>query len=324
MERRHAVNRRFGTPAQAPASPADASGMKTSRILNRTLPLLWTLIVLAPVCRAAADPVRYRIAVVDMFVAADDTASALDLLAAGAPDLDGDGQPERMGHGDLVCLFLDAPGLETVPFPVHDAARAKTGILARLDEIRARRAAGERLDAVMLCWESSTRISAFGDGGLDPARRAEYRAVLRDWGREHSGWRLTAAIIDRLEALAADGVIVVTIAGNAGPRWVNTYSFAEGVIVVGAAEPDEDLVWAARNALIGMWNRSRFPVRLVSEADRPAYGYDLDGDGVADVDLRRGSSWYRRFRAVRDSRLVLSGTSCTAPQALRGLLTRND
>jgi len=45
---------------------------------------------------------------------------------------------------------------------------------------------------------------------------------------------------------------------------------------------------------------------------------------VADVDLRRGSSWYRRFRAVRDSRLVLSGTSFAAPQALRGLLTRND
>lgn len=294
-----------------------------ARIRRRLLAA--AILALLPVLAAAAEPIRYRIAVIDMFdAAAEGVPYRQDPLAAGAADLDGDGRPESIAHGDLVRLYLDAPGLETVPFPVRDAARAKAEILARLDEVRTRRAAGERLDAVMFCWESSTRISAFGPGGLDPARRAAYRDTVRAWGRDDAGWRRTAAIIDALEALAADGVIVVTIAGNAGPRWVNTYTFAEGVIVVGAAEPDEDREWAACNALIDTRAQSRFRVSLVGDPDRPAYGYDIDEDGVADVDLRRGSTWFRRHGWPRDTRQVLRGTSFAAPLALRGMLARRD
>ncbi|MCB1182524.1 hypothetical protein KDM41_03750 [bacterium] len=301
--------------------PAPAS---VASLLRLVLSILF-LVVSGPRSAPATSPegIRYRIAVIDVFgdPAGADDASQSRLVAAGATDLDGDGVRENIFHGDLVRLYVGAPGTETVPFGVSDGPDAKRDILTRLGEIRARRRDGERLDAVVFCWESSTLISAIADT-LDPADRELYQAIVQGWGRTDTGWRLTAAIIGELEALAADGVIVVTIAGNSGPRWVNTYTFARGVIVVGAAEPDADGEWATRNPLIDTWAQSRYAVRLVELPDRPGYGYDINEDGTVDIDLRRGSSWFRRFGSPRDTRRVLQGTSFAAPTALRGLLAR--
>jgi hypothetical protein len=67
--------------------------------------------------------------------------------------------------------------------------------------------------------------------------------------------------------------------------------------------------------------RAAFPVRLVCDAERPSFGYDLDGDGRADVPLERVSSYQRRKNAPpRESWRVLRGSSFAAPTALRDLV----
>jgi len=61
---------------------------------------------------------------------------------------------------------------------------------------------------------------------------------------------------------------VVTIVGNSGPAWVNTYTFAEDVLVIGAVEPDPGGEWATSNALIDDYAQSRYTVRLVLSRGR--------------------------------------------------------
>jgi hypothetical protein len=241
------------------------------------------------------------------------------LIAADAADIDGDGWRDSVYHGDLVSHYLATDGVETVPFPIYSQYEAKPQIVAQLRAIGDRHAAGERLDAVMFCWESSTLISSFADT-LCAADREVYRDIVREWGRDDEGWRLTGEIIDALEDLADAGLLVVTIAGNSGRAWVNTYTFAGGVIVVGAVERDLDGEWAASNSLIDVYAKSSYLVRLVGDRERPFMGYDIDEDGVADIDLRHGSSWFRNHGSLRESHSILKGTSFAAPTALRGML----
>ena len=294
-----------------------------SRPRPRPRPLLTLLfLVMTLLCACSAVLARapgqpYRIAVVDVFFdPVQGSTDQGDLLAADAADLDGDGLRETVFHGDLVSLFVGGEGIETVPFPIRADLPSKPQIITQLELIAARDSTLGDLDAVVFCWESSTPISAVARD-LDPERRPEYREVVRRWGLEDENWRQTHRIIMLLQQLAARGLVVATIAGNSGPAWVNTYTFAEGVMVVGASEADPDGEWATCNALIDTVAPSRYPVRLVVDQDRPRFGYDITGDGLADVELRRGSSYYARFGVPRSSQRVLAGTSFAAPAALR-------
>lgn len=306
------VTTRAHNPARSQGPPGSARPIIIGLLM---------LIVIPSACPADV-PVRslpYRVAVVDMFWNSDEASTQGDLIAADAADIDGDGQRDLFYHGDLVSLFLQTDGVIAVPLPIHCHQHAKQEILARLEEILLRYQTGEHFDAVMFCWESSTLISSFGDE-LDPARRSRYKDLVRRWGRTEESWRLTYEIILALERLSEAGILVVTIAGNSGPAWVNTYTFAEDVLVIGALEPDPDSEWATSNALIDDYAQSRYTIRLVGEPDRPAYGYDIDEDGIAEIPLGRSSTWYRRTGAPRESRRVLSGTSFAAPTALKQMV----
>ena len=284
--------------------------------------------MLPSVCTAvlAAEPAPgFRIAVVDVF---GDPAGDLDverdqgeLIAAGATDIDGDGLRENIHHGDLVSLYVRTDDVEILKFPVDEAGDAKGQLLASLREIGTMDAEGELPDAVMFCWESSTLVSSFG-ATLRPEGRPAYKETIRGWAETDENWCLTHEIILALEDLATRGVLVVTIAGNSGPAWVNTYTFAEGVMVVGAIEQDPDGEWATRNGLIDAYAQSSFEVRLVGEAERPVFGYDIDEDGRADIGLKRGSSHFRRFGTLRETHRVLKGTSFAAPTALKDMLAQ--
>lgn len=295
---------------------------RLARPLRPPWSLLPGMVLVSGLCfpAIAAAGHDFRVAVVDMFYNQDlDSAHQCDLIAADAPDIDGDGLRETIYHGDLVRLYVGSEGVETVPFRVTSDRPAKPQLLARLREIKARAQVGEGLDAVMFCWESSTLISAFSDS-LDPGQRVRYQDIVRRWGETDEGWRLTYEIILALEDLANQGLLVVTIAGNSGPAWINTYTFAQGVMAVGASELDPDCEWATSNALIDTFAQSNYVIHLVSEHDRPVYGYDINEDGIADIDLRRGSSYYNSFGILRDSQRRLKGTSFAAPTALRLLI----
>ena len=49
----------------------------------------------------------------------------------------------------------------------HDLEHPKRDILGQLERLRRQADAGHRIDAILLCWESSTPVRAFGDSLRD-------------------------------------------------------------------------------------------------------------------------------------------------------------
>jgi hypothetical protein len=213
----------------------------------------------------------YRVAVIDMFYPGDEAfaseaARRSSMVRCGAWDIDLDGVGEPYYHGDLVALFMDHPAISVVPYPVRNLAGSKLEIVEHLQTIRRQVLLGEPLDALLLPWESSTLISSFGED-LRVYNAAACQKRLRAWSEKWPSWKQSYDIIRALEAVADLGVLVFTIAGNCGPRMINTYSLAEGVITVGSATVDPDRAWIADNVFVDTLAPSTYQVRLVVARD---------------------------------------------------------
>ncbi len=268
----------------------------------------------------ATEP--FRIAVVDLFYPGDDAfASDGDreyaLMLNDAVDIDGDGHRDPYYHGDIVGLFASGEGIEIVPYRIDDVEHAKTEILSELRRIQLDVIAGNPLDAVVLSWESSTLLKNFGTK-LSPDKRGAYKAIVKSWGERFPSWQTSYEIILALEALADAGLEVYTIAGNSGAGAVNTYSFAEGVHVIGGVEPDHRGRWIADNALVAARAKAAFKVRFVIGDSPTVAGYDIDEDGLPDIPVRHMSGYKARPMAPpRQTHTVLKGSSYAAPTALK-------
>ncbi len=268
---------------------------------------------------------RYRVAVIDSFYPGgqhftDEDDRRIKLRLHGVVDADRDWIREPYYHGDVVSMFVAHPSVAVIPYPVRDNKSAKADILAALRRIQQQRNAGEPIDAVLLPWESSTLISAF-EKPLQLSYVTTYKAQIRQWGESQDSWRETSDIIDALEALAAGGALVYTIAGNGGRGMVNAYSFAEGVVTVGAVEPDLDR-YVADNPFVDTHEKAAYLVRLIRGGTGQPIGYDVNGDQCPDIPLTCVSTYAAgretypasAFRAIR-------GSSFAAPTALKRHLT---
>ena len=271
------------------------------------------------------EDARYRVALIDEFYPGDQVfATAQERKTArwlhGQIDLDRDWVREPYYHGDLVGMILAHPAVAIVPYAIRDSAKSKQEILRNLEHIKHQLGLGERLDAVLLPWESSTLISAF-ERPLQLDHAEAYKARLKDWGKTEASWRLSYDIIRALEALVEAGTQVYTIAGNGGPGMVNTYSFADGVVTVGAVEADlEKLV--ADNVFVDRHDRAAYLIRLMSDTSGRPIGYDVNNDQCADIPIACLSAYSplrREYPAT--SFWAIRGSSFAAPTALRRQLT---
>lgn len=255
-------------------------------------------------------PAAWRVALIDHFYPVMDANGQIgDLhqqrVLYGLLDLDNDGLPDPLYHGDLVQRIAAHPDLIFLRYPLTRSSTPLLEISRQLALLHHRHRL-QPVDALLLAWESSTLISAF-ESPLIPEHRSHYKAILRDWSHSQPVWRRSLHIIQQLEALVRDGVQVFTIAGNGGPRMVNTFSFAEGVVTVGAREP-ELKHFISDNPFVSRYARSAYrPVRL-------AAGFDLDDDGCVDIHSERTEA------DVRVHWQQLKGSSFAAPAALRAAL----
>ncbi|MFC6673238.1 hypothetical protein [Marinobacterium aestuariivivens] len=242
----------------------------------------------------------------------------MQLWMHGLLDADNDRRKEPYYHGDLIRLIASHPDFIFLLYPISGHGHALESILQNLRELRAR-LPSQNVDAVLLAWESSTLVSAF-EKPLRRERKSQYKAQLQAWAGQGSDWNNTLAIIDQLEALAESGVAVITIAGNGGRGMVNTFSFARGVVTVGAIE-DELGDFVSDNALVDRHEQAAyFALRVDSENGEPK-GYDLDGDGCTDIPLS-SLSGHRAGRQDYPARSwpPLKGSSFAAPRALKKIL----
>ncbi len=279
------------------------------------------LLLLLPFVIPRGAEAGQRVAIVDRFfpaLSASVQEQELQRWMYGMLDLDGDQIKEPYYHGDLVRLIAAHPELSFFLYPISSDRPPLDSIALNLREIRAR-LGRQPVDAVLLSWESSTLISAF-EVPLHRSRAGHYLAQLEKWSETDGSWGPTLAIIRELEALADAGVTVVTIAGNGGRGMVNTFSFARGVITVGAIEP-ELANFVSDNALVDRREPAAYFARLLHAPAGGALGYDLDGDQCPDIPLQALSS-YANARDVFPANPwpPLKGSSFAAPAALKKIL----
>ncbi len=279
--------------------------------------LLLLLIVLLAVQPAQANLPR-RVAIVDRFFPpaeffASERDREVQLWMHGLLDVDSDRRREPYFHGDLVRLIASHPDIAFMLYPISSGLHPLDAILLNLREIGAR-LERQPVDAVLLAWESSTLISAF-DEPLRPDGRERYKSRLRRWAEEGGDWRRTLAIIDELETLSSQGVLVVTIAGNGGRGMVNTFSFARGVVTVGAVEPELGS-FVSDNPLVDRHEQAAYFAWRIDDDDGRPLGYDINGDGCADIPLSAVSG----TKYPKRSWPPLKGSSFAAPMALKRIL----
>ena len=286
--------------------------------------LLWLLLAAWPWPARAGDAGHpLRVAIIDRFYPPmegfpdeDDRRSTNWMY--GVVDLDRDREKEPYYHGDMVQLIAAHPGFSFFQYPMRRGNPPMDEILQNLREVRAR-LPRQPVEALVLSWESSSLISAFEK----PLRRdhaQQYQARVRQWGETSPVWRATYRIIQELEALVGAGVTVYTIAGNGGRGMVNTFSFARGVVTVGAVEPElADFV--ASNAFVDVREQAAYEIVRVDDARGQPLGYDVDGDGCADIPLSKltGSGGAGR-ELPRKAWQPIKGSSFAAPMALKKAL----
>ncbi len=267
----------------------------------------------------------YQVVVVDRFYPGDDFYEdagerSRQRWLYGLVDLDRDRDREPLFHGDIVSLFVNDPQINVLPYVMEQDAPPQQEILRQLKEVRKHVFWGEPIHALVLSWESSTLVSAF-EKPLQQAHASEYKEVVRRWGLDQEIWRLSYEIIRLLEDIAETGVMVYTIAGNGGSGMVNTYSFADGVITVGASEK-ELKHFIAENAFVTVRAPAIYQPSLVRDSFGRAMGYDLDGDSCADIPVTCLTGYSPERNDYPDkSWSPLKGSSFAAPLALKQVLT---
>ncbi|MDX1452319.1 MAG: hypothetical protein R3183_07155 [Oleiphilaceae bacterium] len=297
------------------------------RLINSFLYYVFVLIlfavVAAPVPALAAIEPDFRVALIDRFFPGENAFSdpreqELDLSLYGMFDLDGDARKEPYYHGDVVRLLISHPRIAVVPYVLETGVHNVIAIKRKLELVRRDLFWGEPISAVLLPWESSTLLMAF-DHQLRPQKVSQYLAMIRDWGEQDPIWHHTFEIILILEDLVAMGARVFTIAGNGGRRMVNTYSFAEGVITVGAEER-ELKHFIADNAFVDTYAPAAYQLRRIDNERAIPQGYDLDNDGCVDVAIQSLSN---QSRLPSLHWKVLKGSSFAAPVALKRAILGN-
>lgn len=278
--------------------------------------------------RSVADQTIYRVALVDNFYPRDYThepkrSEALQNALYGVVDLDRDRNREPYFHGDVVEMLVQHPQVQVLRYPLDSSLKPMPALRLQLQKLQAD-LSQRPLHAVLLPWESSTLISAF-DEQLDANRLADYLQVLEQWAEQDPVWRETLKIIHLLEQLVEAGVEVFTIAGNGGSGMVNTLSFARGVHVIGALEPELSH-FVSDNVFVNGYAPAAHTFVRIDSAHGQARGYDLNGDDCPEIPIQRLSGYSPERRDYpRISGRPIRGSSFAAPVALReALVGRNN
>lgn len=287
---------------------------------------LWIFLTTFMTAQAEVRLPGYRVAIIDRFFPpAAGFENEQERVSSGwmygLLDIDDDEKKEPLYHGDMVRLIASHPQITFLTYPIQPGSNPMGEILSNLRNIHDRYPK-QPVDAVLLSWESSTLISEF-EKPLRLEHATQYKNKVREMGRNDPVWQTTYDIIILLEKLAGKGVAVYTISGNGGRGMVNTFSFAEGVITVGASEVELGH-YIANNPFVDTYARAAYEVVRVDDAKGQPLGYDVNGDHCVDIPLEKltGFQSEKPDYPVKFWKL-LTGSSFAAPAALKIALFEN-
>ncbi|WP_245662953.1 hypothetical protein [Endozoicomonas arenosclerae] len=281
------------------------------------------MVVLSLSAQAEARLPVYRVAIIDRFFPPaegfeNDEERVQHGWLYGMMDLDDDERREPFYHGDVVRLIASHPQITFIQYPILDGRNPMSEILTNIQNILAR-FDKQPVDAVLLSWESSTLINAFNKP-LKLEKVNEYKENVRQMGQQDPVWKTTYEIILALESLTEKGIRVYTIAGNGGTGMINTFSFAEDVVTVGAVE-SELKYFVANNPFVDTYAQAAYEVTRVDNSEGEPIGYDLNGDQCVDIPLERLTGYSSSVTEYpKKFWRLLTGSSFAAPAALKAAL----
>ncbi|WP_051785987.1 hypothetical protein [Endozoicomonas numazuensis] len=284
------------------------------------------MVFLSLLAQADAGLPVYRVAIIDRFFPPaegfeNDEERVLHGWLYGLMDLDDDERREPFYHGDVVRLIASHPQITFIQYPILDGKNPMSEILVNIQNILARYEKSP-VDAMLLSWESSTLISTFSTS-LKLEHVGQYKDKVKEMGQRDLVWKTTYQIILALESLTAKGIKVYTIAGNGGTGMINTFSFADKVVTVGAVESGLKY-FVANNPFVDTYAQAAYEVTRVDDSEGNALGYDLNGDQCVDIPLERLTGYSNSVTEYpRKFWRLLTGSSFAAPAALKAALFAN-
>lgn len=177
---------------------------------------------------------------------------------------------------------------------------------------------GEKIDAVNISATIGVRIDDLAKVTGLPLTRDNLKAYnneVRNWFKETKIHDLQwpDKNLRSVENITQKGVPVFIAAGNDGPDYVNLYSFAKGVTIVGALKEDDKTKtpYSGDNSLVSGWARGDYPITQVKNQDGKI-GYDINADNKIDIPEENVTGHKTQDLQLVNS-ITLIGTSNASP-----------
>ena len=259
---------------------------------------------------------KYNIAVIDF---CDDSDADIDL--------DGDGVGD-MAHGNVVAhlidTFVENANVHTFDITENSQYTSNQRIIASLEsvlgELKSNPNAYDALNMSLSSRITYSDLSKILGVTVNNDNVDVYQDAIRNWllnKGEKEGFPTTAKVVKLLEEIASYGVDIYIAAANVNDDSddeLNLYSIAKNTTTVGANNTSGSRAdFSFNNSLIDTWTLGEIEVKKVKNASGQLLGYDLNGDGVADIDGKytSGGSSVNPF---------LKGTSFASPYKLSSSL----
>ena len=225
--------------------------------------------------------------------------------------VDWDDKPD-MFHGQVVKTIIQA-GLPQAKIQEFDTDLNEKSIKNALDEIIQ---SNTKFDAVNLSKSSDIKIS---DLSALTGLKITQQSLLKDKKIIKEKFFASKApqapdikdIVQNLETLASKGVKVYVSAGNKGQDYVNLYTLADNINVIGAANRYGVVKssFSCDNSLVNRWVKGVFKIKKI-RASQGNTGFDINEDGKIDILTKDTTA------RVKIPQRYVYGTSFAAPYAL--------
>lgn len=239
-------------------------------------------------------------------------------------DLDGDGVGD-MAHGNVVAHLIEATfrNSDVWTFDITQNSKYSTNerMIASLQTIVNELKDGScQYDAVNLSLSSRitySDLSAALGKNITKDNVAQYQQEIRNWlltKGASNGYTTTAKVVqllEEIESLGADVYIAAANVNDGTDDELNLYSIANNTTTVGANDrTGSKASFSFKNSLIDTWALGEIEVKKIKDSSGNLKGYDLNNDGVVDIDGSYTSG------GKNSSNAYLRGTSFASPYRL--------
>lgn len=235
----------------------------------------------------------------------------IDEFRYNAVKVDWDNKPDMI-HGEAVETFIKAglPNAEITRFDTN------------LDDMSLNKALGEilnsdtKFDAINISKSSYVKIDDLAEiTGVKVTAQSlkKDKDLIKEklFASSYKDTEVIKDIIKKLEYLASKGVKIYISAGNKGKDYLNLYTLADNVNVIGATNKYGVLKtdFSCNNSLVTKWNKGVYCVHRIKSPDGQK-GFDINEDGKIDISLNKTTS------KIKIPQHYVYGTSFAAPDAL--------